>query len=185
MKKGVAFIFFFSFVFSVNILAQVNIDRYNKKQLKQISAYNCNRIKVDSNKVTGIRILYTPMDPNGTFHSLSTPSICFSKVIDPSGKKDYFLSFKIFCSKFIPWEKYINSSVLFKDGNQIEKHSETYYAMDPFNSYYTASMPLDSADLVLFRNSELKSIMLMNLELTEFGLPEYFFYYLDCLVEEK
>jgi hypothetical protein len=182
MKKELAFIFLIGFVFSASISAQVNNDRYNKKQLKQISAYNCNRIQIDSVKATGIRIFRTPMDPNGTFHSLSIPSICFSKVIDPSGKEEYFLLFKIFCGKSIPWEKEVNSSVLFKDGHQIEKHSETFYALDPFNSYYTASMPLDSADLVLFRNSELKSIMLMNLEMTDFGLPEYFFYYLDCLV---
>lgn len=185
MKKELILILFIGSVFSGSIFAQENKDRADKNRAKLTSAYNCNRIRIDTNRVEGTRTLSTPIDANGTYNSRSTPTICFSKVIDSSGREKYFLLFKVYCGKFIPWEKDINSNVIFKDGTQIEKHSDSDFNMAPFNSSYDVRMPLDSSDLAVFRKSAIKKIVFMDFELTDFGLTEYFFYYLDCLFEKK
>lgn len=181
------YILFICSIFLADFLALGNNDLQTKKSNQPIqkNVTDCNRIKVDTNKVTGARVFYTPTDNYRPFQSYSAPFLRFSKMIDSSGRERYSMGFKIYTNSHAQGNGDVSCRVIFRDGKLIEKHCEILYEMSPLNGGMIVNMPLDSADMVIIRNGAIKKITLEMFEITEIGKPEFYHYYLNCLAEKK
>lgn len=175
-----------------NLLAQEYDDLYfdkpKDKQVKETGS-DCSRIKLTVDQFNGTRVFHTPTTTMRPFKSVYAPQMILSKVINSSGDEAYFLSFSVSGSIYIEGKEYNNDCIiLFENGKRIEKKTEVTvktYTGTYSHSRYSTDLPLDSLDLVLLTNNKMKAIRLINFDLDKIVVPEFYMYYLNCLIDKK
>lgn len=177
MKKLLFFICLISYVSFGNITAQ--------KKGKN----DCDRIKLTVDQFTGNKTYSSPTNNMKPFNSIWMPQIILFKIIQTGGKMGYFMSFSISGSTYIEGKEYNNNCiVLFEDGKRIEKTTEvtiTKYTGYSTSYYYRTTLPLDSSDLELIKSSKMKAIRLSEFDMDKINTPEFYMFYLNCLIEKK
>jgi hypothetical protein len=190
MKKTILFLCLISSIYSFKLLAQNYDDLYfDKPKDKQNKETDCSRLKVTVDQFNGNRTFTTPITTMRPFKSIYAPQMVLSKVINSSGDEAYFLSFSIPGSAYIEGKEYNNDCiVLFENGKRIEKKTEvtikTYSGTSSYSRYST-NLLLDSLDVELLRNNKMKAIRLINFDLDKIVVPEFYMFYLNCLIEKK
>lgn len=156
--------------------------------------YDCEkRIKTTIDQFTGTKSFQTPTLTNmRPFKTIYGPIFFFSKNIFSDGTESYHMVFSVSGRSYIEGN---NCTILFENNKRLEKTTEvrvkeyqhygnSYHAA--YNSYtYSTVLPLDSADLELLRYNKIKAIRLVAYDIEEIKVPEFYMYYLNCLMRIK
>lgn len=191
MKKLLLFFCLIISFSSVNMLAQKFDDKTDKRKQKKEKESDCDRIKLSVDQFTGSKTYSMPANNMKPFNSIWMPLIRVYKVIKTTGEEIYFMSFSIPSDSYIEGKEYNNDCiVLFENGKRIEKTTEVtvtgytgYYSGTTY--YYHTNLLLDSIDLELLRNNKMKAIRLINFDMDKIVVPEFYMYYINCLIEKK